>query len=86
MHGDSILLFKLWALRFNDFNLYVMGQKYVLPLLSSILVLCNRVKSSKATSYLSCPEENILSLVDKMFQHISVLFSRLIADHLHVTE
>ena len=39
------------GLRLSDFNFYVMGKKYVLSLLSAILVLCNRVKSSKLTSF-----------------------------------
>ena len=65
-------------LRFNDFNLYVMGKKYVLFLSSAILVLCNRVKVVKLQVILSCPEQNILILVDKMFRHISVRLSRLI--------
>ena len=42
----SILGFRL-----NGFNFYVMGKKYKLSLLYSILVLWNRVKSSKITSY-----------------------------------
>ena len=33
------------------FNLYVTGKKNVLSLLSVIFVLCNRVQSSKITSY-----------------------------------
>ena len=40
-----------FGLHLNDLNIYVMGKKYVLSLLSAILVLCNRVKSSKITSY-----------------------------------
>ena len=40
------------GVRLNDFNFYVMGKKYMLSLLSTILVLCNRVESSKITSYL----------------------------------
>ena len=59
-----------------DFNLYVMGKNYMLSLLSAILVLCNRVESSKITSFSSCSEQNILILVDKMFQHISLRLSR----------
>ena len=55
-------------------SLCVTGKKNMLSLLSVIFVLCNRVQSSKITS----SEQNIFSLVDKMFQHVSVLFSRLI--------
>ena len=40
-----------FGLHLNDFNFYVMGKKYVLSSLSAILVLCNRVKSNKITSY-----------------------------------
>ena len=39
------------GLRLNDFNFYVMGKKYMFSLFSAILVLWNRVKSSKITSY-----------------------------------
>ena len=64
--GDSILLFN-FGLRFNDFNFYVMGEKYVLSLLSAILVLCNPVKLVRLQVILSCSEQNIFSLVDKCF-------------------
>lgn len=37
--------------RLNEFSLYVMGKKYMLSLLSDILVLCNCVESSKIASY-----------------------------------
>ena len=39
------------GLRLNDLNFYVMGTKYMLSLLSAILVLCNRVERSENTSY-----------------------------------
>ena len=38
-------------LRLYDFNFNVMGKKYILSLLCATLVLGNRVKSSKITSY-----------------------------------
>ena len=40
-----------FGVRLNDSNTYVMGKKYMLSLLSSIIVLCNRHRSSKITSY-----------------------------------
>ena len=52
-----VILYTLWFIcshlgfRLNDTNFYVMGKKYMLSLLSAILVLCNRVESSKITSY-----------------------------------
>ena len=67
------------GLRLNDFNFYVMGKKYMLSLLSAILVLCNRVESSKITSYFELFRTIFFFiLVDEMFQHISVDLSRLI--------
>ena len=62
-YSMSLILYALWfsmvtvficsnlGLRLNDFNFYVMDKKYMLSLLSAILVLCNRVQSSKVTSY-----------------------------------
>ena len=44
----------IWSISgplFCGFNLYVTGKRNVLPLLSVIFVLCNRVQSSKITSY-----------------------------------
>ena len=55
-----------------------MGKKYMLSLLSAILVLCNRVKVVKLHVISSCSEQNIFILVDKIFQHISVGLSRLV--------
>ena len=49
---ERVLYCSNFGLRFNDFNLYVMGKKYVLSLLSAILVLCNRVESSKITRHI----------------------------------
>ena len=58
----AVILYTLWfsmvivficsnrGLLINDFNFYVMGKKYMLSLLSAILVLCNRVESSKIIS------------------------------------
>ena len=51
LHGDSILLYKPVGLHLCDFNFYVMGKKYMLSLLPSILVLCTCLESSKITSY-----------------------------------
>ena len=49
---ETVFYCSYFMLRFNAFNLYVMGKRYVLSLLSPILiVLCNRVKSTKTTSY-----------------------------------
>ena len=62
----------------NNFNFYVKGKKFVLSLLSSFFVLCNRVKSSKIIVISSCSEQNIFILVYKIFQLISELLSRLI--------
>ena len=39
------------GLRLNGFNLYVMGNKYMLSLLPYILVLLNRVENSHITSH-----------------------------------
>ena len=50
----------------------------MLSLLSAILVLRNRVESSKLQVISSWSEQTIFILVDKMFQHISVCLSRLI--------
>ena len=62
-YSMAIILHTLWfcmetvfycsnlGLRLNDFNFYVIGKKYVLSLLSAILVLCNRVECSKIISY-----------------------------------
>ena len=63
-----------FGLRLNDFSFYVMGKKYMLPLLSAFYVL-KVVKLQTISSY---SEQNIFILLDKMFQHISVLLSRLI--------
>ena len=44
----------IWSISgplFYGFNLYVTGKRNVLSLLSGIFVLCNRVQSSKITSY-----------------------------------
>ena len=49
---ETVLYCSNLGVRLNDFNFYVMGKKYMLSLLSTILVLCNRVESSKITSYL----------------------------------
>ena len=48
---ETVFYCSNFGLRFNDFNLYVMSKTYVLSLLSAILELCNRVESSKITSY-----------------------------------
>ena len=50
LHGNSIYLINLRALFYGS-NLYVIGKENVLSLLSVIFVLCNRVQSSKITSY-----------------------------------
>ena len=53
-HGfcmETVFYSSNFGLRLNDFNFYVMGKECVSFLLSAILVLCNRVKSSKITSY-----------------------------------
>ena len=60
-----------------------MGKKYLLSLLSAILVLCNVLKAVKLQVISNCSEQNIIILVDKMFQHISVRLSRLIDRFIH---
>ena len=58
-----------------------MGKKYMLCLLSVILVLCKSDKKEKVVKLQvisSSSEQNIFILVNKLFQHISVLLSRLI--------
>ena len=62
----------------NDFNFYVMGKKYMLSLLCAFLVWAIVLKVVKLQVILSCSEQNIFILVDKMFWHISVGLSRLI--------
>ena len=60
------------GLHLYDFNFDVMGKKYMRSLLCAILVLGNLLKVVKLQAILSCSEQNIFILVDKMFQHISV--------------
>ena len=48
---ETVLYCSNLGVRLNDFNFDVMGKKYMLSLLSTILVLCNRVESSKIKSY-----------------------------------
>ena len=48
---ETVFYCSNFGVHFSDINLYVMGKKYVLPLLSAILVLYNRVKSSKITRH-----------------------------------
>ena len=59
----------------NDFNFYVMGKKYMLSLLSTILVLCNRVESRKITSYFELFWTKYFHL---SWQNVSTYFNRFV--------
>ena len=49
---ETVFYCSNFGLRFNDFNLYVIGKKYVLSFFSTaILVLCNHVESGKLKNY-----------------------------------
>ena len=62
-YNMTVILYTLWfsmvtvficsnhGLCLNNFSFCMMGKKYMLSLLFAILVLCNRVESSKITSY-----------------------------------
>ena len=65
----------------NGFNLYVMGKKYMLSLLSVILVLCNRVESSKITSYF---EQFWTKYFHFGWQNVSLYFSSFVKTDWHV--
>ena len=74
---ESVFYCSNLGLRLNDFNFYVMGYIYCLYCL--LFLFCGIVlKVVKLQVISSCSEQNIFILVDKMFQHIFELFSRLI--------
>ena len=62
-YSMAVILYRLWfcmetvfycsnlGLRLNDFNIYLIGKKYMLSLLCTILVSGNRVESSKISCY-----------------------------------
>ena len=59
-----------------DFNFYVMDKKNSMLYLYCLRAFVLKVVKLQVIS--SCSEQNIFIMVDKMFQHISVLLSRLI--------
>ena len=65
------------GLRLND-HFYAMGKKYMLSVCPQFLFCTKVLKVVKLQVVSSCSERNILILVNQMFQHISVLLSRLI--------
>ena len=70
----TVFIWSISGLLFYGFNLYVIGKKNVLSLFSVISVLWIVFKVVKIQVISSCSESKICSLVDIMFQHISVLF------------
>ena len=84
---ETVFYCSNFGLRLNDFHFYVMGKKYMLSLLSAILVLWNRVKSSKITSYFvvsSCSEQNICILVDEFFNIFQYFWQDWLTDYSHI--
>ena len=74
---ETVFYCSNFGLRFNDFNFYIMGKKYVLYCLL-FLFYAIVLKVVKLQVILSCSEQNIFILVDKMVQHITVGLSSLI--------
>ena len=55
----TVLFCSNLGLHLYDFNFDMVGKKYILSLLCAILVLGNRVKSSKITSYFNFGGQNV---------------------------
>ena len=71
----------IWSncgLPFNDFNFYVWVRKNSCLYCLLFLFCATMLKLVRLQIILSCSQQNIFILVDKVFQHISVGLSRLV--------